>query len=127
MSICSRLSAIGRCASHTTTGNWRSFHHYRNTRWPRWPSEISSRRLWKSLTGRAHLAVEIDVTSRSIPRLPIYAALGVPEICKYDGRQIQCLILDEDDYRRSEFSLAFPKLCVSELLPFIRIAEEKSD
>src|SRR3954466_13251495 len=39
------------------------------------------------------LVVEIDITSRSVPREPIYAALGVPEIWRYDGRRIQCLQL----------------------------------
>jgi len=73
------------------------------------------------------LAVEIDITSRSIARLPIYAALGVPEIWRYDGKSLVCLLLRKDDYAPSEFSLAFPKLRVADLLPFIRIAEEKSD
>jgi Uma2 family endonuclease len=73
------------------------------------------------------LAVEIDITSRSIPRLPIYAALGVPEIWRYDGRKLQCLRLEKGDYRESDYSLAFPKLRVNDLRPFIRLAEEKGD
>lgn len=32
------------------------------------------------------VAVEIDVTNESLSRFPIYAALGVPEIWRYDGR-----------------------------------------
>lgn len=31
------------------------------------------------------LALEIDLTSKSIPRLPLYARLGVPEIWCYDS------------------------------------------
>jgi Uma2 family endonuclease len=73
------------------------------------------------------LAVEIDITSRSIPRLPIYAALGVPEIWRYDGKLLHCLRLEKGDYIEAELSLAFPNLRVAELRPFIRIAEEKSD
>jgi Uma2 family endonuclease len=73
------------------------------------------------------LAIEIDITSRSIDRLPIYAALGVPEVWRYDGRKLQCLHLAKDEYRESAFSNAFPKPRVAGLLPFIRIAEEKSD
>ena len=73
------------------------------------------------------LAVEIDVTSRSIPRLPIYAALGVPEIWRYDGKSLECLVLRGGDYATSEFSLTFPKLRVADLRQFIRIAEEKCD
>jgi Uma2 family endonuclease len=73
------------------------------------------------------LAVEIDITSRSIARLPIYAALGVPEIWRYDGKTLTCLHLRKGGYVTSEHSLAFPKLRVSDLRQFIRIADEKRD
>jgi Uma2 family endonuclease len=73
------------------------------------------------------LAIEIDITSRSIARLPIYAALGVPEIWRYDGRKLYCLHLTDGEYVQSDFSLAFPKLRVNDLQPFIAIAEEKGD
>lgn len=73
------------------------------------------------------LAIEIDVSHWSIPRLPIYAALGVPEVWRYDGTTIHCLVLKKNDYVESEFSLAFPKLRVKELVKFVRIAEEKAD
>jgi Uma2 family endonuclease len=32
------------------------------------------------------LAIEVDITSSSIDQLAIYAALGVPEVCRYDGQ-----------------------------------------
>ncbi|MEM8542606.1 MAG: hypothetical protein AAGF66_01265 [Cyanobacteria bacterium P01_H01_bin.119] len=32
------------------------------------------------------LAVEIDITSRSPERFAIYKPLGIPKICRYDGR-----------------------------------------
>jgi Uma2 family endonuclease len=73
------------------------------------------------------LAIEIDITSRSIPRLPIYAALGVPEIWRYDGKKIQCLWLERGTYRASEYSRAIPRLRVGDLLRFVRIAEQKGD
>jgi Uma2 family endonuclease len=73
------------------------------------------------------LAVEIDVTSRSVARLPIYAALGVPEVWRYDGKTLECRLLRGGEYVRSEFSLAFPKLRVADLRPFIRSAEETGD
>jgi len=73
------------------------------------------------------LAVEIDITSRSIARLPIYVALGVPEICRYDGKTLTCLHLRKGGYVTFEHSLAFPKLRVSDLRQFIRIADEKWD
>ena len=73
------------------------------------------------------LVIEIDITSLSIPRLPIYAALGVPEIWRYDGSRLQCLQLHKDDYRDVECSIAFPRLRVADLESFIRMAEQKVD
>lgn len=35
------------------------------------------------------LVIEIDITSPSLPRLPIFAGVGVPEVWRYDGRQVQ--------------------------------------
>ena len=31
------------------------------------------------------LVIEVDITSPSLDRLPIYARLGVPEVWRYDG------------------------------------------
>ena len=73
------------------------------------------------------LAIEIDVTSRSIARLPIYAALGVPEVWRYDGKRLICLTLYSGEYGESEHSLAFPKLRPQELVQFIGIAEKEGD
>src|SRR5207253_11098045 len=73
------------------------------------------------------LAIEIDITSRSIPRLPIYASLGVPEIWRYDGKRLRCLLLTSGRYNESASGTAFPKLRVADLLPFVRIAEETFD
>ena len=73
------------------------------------------------------LAIEIDITSRSIPRLPIYAALAVPEIWRYDGKKLRSLHLQEHGYVESELSLAFPKLRVNDLRPFIVLADETGD
>src|ERR1700712_4249955 len=39
------------------------------------------------------LAVEVDITHRSIPREPIYAALGVPEVWRYDGTKLSVRLL----------------------------------
>lgn len=43
------------------------------------------------------LVIEIDITSSSIDKRPIYAALRVPEIWLYDGRSLQILVLSEHD------------------------------
>jgi Uma2 family endonuclease len=70
------------------------------------------------------LAVEIDVTSRSIARLPIYAALGVPEVWRFDGAAIQCLHLRPDGkYVASDYSRAFPMLRPRDLMRFVEMAQ----
>lgn len=65
------------------------------------------------------LAVESDITSPSIDREPIYAALGVPELWRWNGFALQCLRLSGDTYRLSERSLALPMIAPADLTPFV--------
>jgi Uma2 family endonuclease len=68
------------------------------------------------------LVVEIDITSRSIDRQPVYAALGVREIWRYDGRKIGCLKLAAAGaYHPRKTSRIFPFLTVSDLTRFIKM------
>lgn len=73
------------------------------------------------------LVVEIDVTSRSVPREPIYAALGVPEIWRYDGLRLRCLHLRSGEYHVRKMSLAFPFLEPAQLQPFIDLLPERDE
>lgn len=50
------------------------------------------------------LVIEIDVTSFSIDRLPLYADIGVPEVWRYVAGKVEILLLDGDSYRKSETS-----------------------
>ncbi|MDH3719685.1 MAG: Uma2 family endonuclease [Planctomycetota bacterium] len=60
------------------------------------------------------LAVEVDITSSSLDRMSIYAALGIPEVWRYDGAAIRVQRLQEDGhYREVEQSLNFPGLLMS--------------
>ena len=69
------------------------------------------------------LAIEIDISPPDVARQPIYAALGVPEIWKYDGSQIQFLHrTKEGRYGAAGSSLTFPGLSASELNRFLQIA-----
>lgn len=63
------------------------------------------------------LALEIDLTNKSLDRLPIYARLGVPEIWNYDIEQRELTIyqLDEENYSISETSSIFPQIPVREI------------
>ena len=73
------------------------------------------------------LVVEVDIFSRSIDREPIYAALGVPEIWRYDGRRLQCLQLTGDHYSVRRCSKVFPFLEVAQLQQFIAQLPEKDE
>jgi Uma2 family endonuclease len=69
------------------------------------------------------LAVEVDVTSSSIPRQPIYGALGVPEVWRFDGTRVVPLHRQVDGtYRPAERSLAFPDLPMTEFNRFLAMA-----
>lgn len=73
------------------------------------------------------LAVEIDITSRSIARQPIYAALGVPELWRFDGKQLGVLRLGPDgQYTAQDGSSVFPFLSMADFNQFLmRFAKEE--
>ena len=56
------------------------------------------------------LVIEIDVTSASLPRFPIFAAVGVPEVWRYDGEAVQVFKLADGKYVEVETSVALPPL-----------------
>ena len=45
------------------------------------------------------VVVEVDITNESLSKFPLYAALGVPEIWRYDGKTVQFFELAGDTYR----------------------------
>lgn len=65
------------------------------------------------------LAIEIDITSSSVNKFGIYAALGVNELWKYNGQDLKFYRLEEDQYTECEFSIAFPLVSVTEISSFI--------
>jgi len=61
------------------------------------------------------LALEIDVTSKSLSRFSIYARLGVPEIWCYDSGELMIYQLQNEGYIQVETSSVFPTLPVQQL------------
>jgi Uma2 family endonuclease len=61
------------------------------------------------------LALEIDVTSRTYPQ--IYAALGVPELWRFEKGELEINVLQEQTYIEVEFSPTFPDLPLKEVIP----------
>jgi Uma2 family endonuclease len=62
------------------------------------------------------LVVEVDITSSSNRRFPIYARLGVPELWKFDGKTLQYYVLCEGEYGPVQTSPTFPMLPADLLL-----------
>lgn len=65
------------------------------------------------------LVIEIDITSASIRKLPIYAQIGVSEIWRYDGGKLFMLKLADGEYVGIEQSVSFPVLGVQDLSEFL--------
>jgi Uma2 family endonuclease len=73
------------------------------------------------------LAIEIDITSRSIRREPIYAALAVPELWRFDGNRLSFLHLSprSGKYVAQTRSKAFPFITVSGFQKFVLRMRDK--
>jgi len=64
------------------------------------------------------IVIEVDLTSSSVPKLPIFAAFGVLEIWRYVGEQVTILVLSEGIYEERSVSLALPPLSAATLDDF---------
>lgn len=65
------------------------------------------------------LVVEIDITSSSLSRLAVYAALGVPEAWRYDGTSLKIYRLQNQEYVLCNWSPTFPNLSAEEVSRFL--------
>lgn len=66
------------------------------------------------------LVVEVDVTHSVVDRNAVYAALGVPELWRYDAStKLTAWALSDGAWSRIETSRSFPMIRISELNPFI--------
>jgi len=82
-------------------------------------SIIGKRRLDFSVDPPPDIVVEIDVSNESLSKFPIYAALGVPEIWRYDGETLEIFQLTGQHYVTSPTSRAFPFLSGAVLSEFL--------
>ncbi|HLG13010.1 MAG TPA: Uma2 family endonuclease [Blastocatellia bacterium] len=67
------------------------------------------------------IVVEVDRTSTSLDKFPIYAALGVPEIWRITGGGVEIHRLSEHHYIQSNESRAFPVLTAEALSRFLAL------
>jgi Uma2 family endonuclease len=65
------------------------------------------------------VVVEIDMTHPSLNKLPIYAAVGVPEIWRYNGQALTLLKLEGDTYHAQAESTALSGVGEQSLSQFL--------
>lgn len=65
------------------------------------------------------LVIEIDITSPSLNKFPLYASVGVPEIWVYDGMRVGIYLLDEGNHLKAETSKALPRVTATALTTFV--------
>jgi Uma2 family endonuclease len=56
------------------------------------------------------LVIEIDITTDSLNKFPIFAGIGVPEVWRYDDGKVTIYKLEGDSYMKAEHSPTFPML-----------------
>jgi Uma2 family endonuclease len=70
------------------------------------------------------LVVEVDVTHRSLNKLPLYAAIGVPEVWRFDSAHIILYRLSGEAYQEVPTSAVFEGVTADVLLHFVQLAYE---
>ena len=65
------------------------------------------------------LVIEVDITSPSLNKLPIYAALGIAEIWIYNGKSVEFLKLIDDKYTKIDYSISLSQLSSEEVTEFL--------
>ena len=73
------------------------------------------------------LIIEIDITTSSIPKMPIFAHFAVPEVWQYDGSSLRMWKLQGSEYTSIKRSLSFPILTPRVLEDFLAKSEKWDD
>jgi Uma2 family endonuclease len=66
------------------------------------------------------LVVEVDITHTNIDKNLLYAALGVPEFWRYNGKTWQIYALQQGQYQEVQRSLTFPDVPKEQLYAFLQ-------
>lgn len=69
------------------------------------------------------LVIEIDITSPSLDKFPIFAQVGVPEVWRFDGSRLAIYELSGGEYRERDMSIAFTTVAAGDITAFIRESE----
>ncbi len=74
------------------------------------------------------LAIEVVYSNDSEPAVEVWRRFGVPEVWIYESSEIQILVLQNDEsYRRSDTSAAFPFLRAAEIQEWIDAPQQGTE
>ncbi|MEO0540238.1 MAG: Uma2 family endonuclease [Cyanobacteria bacterium P01_A01_bin.105] len=65
------------------------------------------------------LVVEVDITHTDINKVRLYAAIGIPEFWRFNGREWRILCLQENEYVERQTSPTFSMVAKSDLYRFL--------
>jgi Uma2 family endonuclease len=65
------------------------------------------------------VVIEVDITSSSTGRLPIYAELGVPEVWRCNGHSLKFNELADGAYREITESIALPGIKPASIMQIV--------
>jgi Uma2 family endonuclease len=83
---------------------------------------------WLAKDPPPDLYVEIEISRTLVHRLPVLAALGVPEVWRVDGRNLRIGLLQADgEYQWVEQSPTFPEVSPQDIFRFLRESHQNSD
>jgi Uma2 family endonuclease len=70
------------------------------------------------------LVIEIDITSPSLNKFPIFAGLGIPEVWRYHHGRLAILQLSQGEYHEQPASQALPGVTSEHLTQFITTSRQ---
>lgn len=70
------------------------------------------------------LVIEIDITSPSLNKFPIFAALSIPEVWRYDGERVSIWAYHAGDYQERVESQLLPKITSVVLTEFLEAGRQ---
>lgn len=86
-------------------------------------SLVGSRRIDLNVDPPPDIVVEVDITNESLSKFPIYAAFGVPEIWRYNGKQALIYNLVGQDYVEASFSRSFHGLTAQAITDSVELSK----
>ena len=73
------------------------------------------------------LVIEIDISYHEVDREALYAEIGVPELWRYDGKQLAFFRREAGSWVGIDFSISFPQIRPADLQRFLRMVPRRGE